>query len=179
MNEHNIPQIMYLNKTFIDNEYDIANLFAFFFKSVYGLPKPPNLSDNNHPSDLINLNYIHITLADVFDGLYLLKPKYSSGPDRIPPIILHNCYYSLSVPLFLLFKLSLNSSTFPLKRESSFIQPIIKSGDKSNIINYRPISLFSSIPKLFEKLIAPKINFIFKNAFINKQHGFKSGRSIN
>jgi hypothetical protein len=93
MNEHNIPHIMYLNNTSVDNRYDIANLFASFFKSVYDPPKPPNLSDNNHPSDLVDLNYINITLADVFDGLYSLKPKYSLGPDGIPPIVLHNCCY--------------------------------------------------------------------------------------
>jgi len=69
------------NNTSVDNGYDISDLFASFFKSVYGPPKPPHLSGNSHPSDLANLNYINIYLADVFDGLYSLKPKLSSGPD--------------------------------------------------------------------------------------------------
>lgn len=42
---------------------------------------------------------------------------------------------------------------FPDIWKKSFITTIYKSGDKSNVRNYRPISKLSGIPKSFEVII--------------------------
>lgn len=44
-------------------------------------------------------------------------------------IILRYCRYSSAIPIYLLFNLSLKSSTFAVLWKSSFIQPIFKSGN--------------------------------------------------
>uniref|UniRef100_A0A1X7U7W7 Reverse transcriptase domain-containing protein n=1 Tax=Amphimedon queenslandica TaxID=400682 RepID=A0A1X7U7W7_AMPQE len=36
------------------------------------------------------------------------------------------------------------------------ITPIFKSGDRTSVVNYRPISLLSSVSKVLEKLIYDK-----------------------
>lgn len=62
--------------------------------------------------------------------------------------------------------------------EISFIRPIPKpSSDLSNITNYRPISLLSLIPKMFESLVANKILFELNNIIVDNQHGFRRNKS--
>lgn len=95
----------------------------------------------------------------------------------LPPITVRDCRYSLALPIYILFKLSLSSSSFPTLWKTSYIQPIFKSGDRSNVENYRPISILSGIPMFFDKILATKINCYFKYIFINEQHGFGPGRS--
>lgn len=43
--------------------------------------------------------------------------------------------------------------------------------------NYRPISKLSSLPKLFEKILEPKLSSLFNNVKINEQHGFRTQKS--
>jgi len=45
------------------------------------------------------------------------------------------------------------SGTFPTRLKYAIIKPLLKKGDKKNVANYRPISLLTSFPKVFEKLI--------------------------
>ncbi|XP_050520511.1 uncharacterized protein LOC126893966 [Daktulosphaira vitifoliae] len=75
-------------------------------------------------------------------------------------------------PVHKLFSLSLKTGVFPNSWKSSYVLPIWKTGDRSIINNYRPISKLSVLPKLFEKLIEPKLSDILKNTLINEQHGF-------
>ncbi|VVC38906.1 Hypothetical protein CINCED_3A010546, partial [Cinara cedri] len=56
---------------------------------------------------------------------------------------------------------------------------IFKSGDRSIINNYRPISKLSTLSKLIEKLIVVKMSTIFSSLLMNKQHGFFTEKSIN
>lgn len=56
----------------------------------------------------------------------------------------------------------------------------MKSGDSTNVTNYRPISILPYIPKLFETLVYNSINSIhcsLNHILVDEQHGFCSGRS--
>ena len=57
--------------------------------------------------------------------------------------------------------------------------PIFKSGDKSQMDNYRPISLLSSFSKIMEKIIAARlIEFLDNNNILSKwQFGFRTAHS--
>lgn len=66
---------------------------------------------------------------------------------------------------YYLFSLSLKTGEFPLKWKSSFVSPIWKYGDRFVVNNHRPISKLSMLPKLFEKLIVPKMSNIFSNIY--------------
>jgi Reverse transcriptase (RNA-dependent DNA polymerase) len=45
--------------------------------------------------------------------------------------------------------------------------------------NYRGIAIFSTLPKLFEKLVCDKLHETLTLNFHNEQHGFIKNRSIN
>src|SRR6267154_5992709 len=59
------------------------------------------------------------------------------------------------------------------------ISPIFKKGDKSNVKNYRPVSLTAFYGKVLEKIIKAHIeSFLWDTKFINRsQHGFTKSKS--
>ena len=57
------------------------------------------------------------------------------------------------------------------------ITPVYKSGDKSNLKNYRPISLLSSISKILERLIYNKITEHLSKTLSHYQFGFQKLKS--
>lgn len=99
------------------------------------------------------------------------------GPDSIPPSILKYCSFVLARPLYYIFNQSLLSGQFPAYWKLSYITPIYKSGNKSDIKNYRPITVLSTIPKLFESLITDYLTAKLSNDIIDEQFGFLAGRS--
>ncbi len=60
--------------------------------------------------------------------------------------------------------------------------PIYKNkGSKSDLNNYRGISVLSPLAKIFEKLLAAQINDYFENnsSIYKGQHGFRFGLHVN
>lgn len=156
---------------------EIANLFGAWFSSVYEKPIVFNNSVLDNITDCIDLNITDISISEVFDALASLKCELSSGPDLIPPIFLNNCRWSLAKPIHYLFLLSLKTGNFPLAWKTCFITPVWKSGDRSSVTNYRPISKLNTIPKLFEKILELKLTSSFSQILVNEQHGFRRAKS--
>ena len=99
------------------------------------------------------------------------------GPDGIAPMFLKNLAEELTAPLQQLFNKSINDGKFPEVWKLSYLIPILKSGTKSDVRNYRGIAIISCIPKLFESIVNEKIFMQIKNRITCKQHGFFKGRS--
>lgn len=61
----------------------------------------------------------------------------------------------------------------------SIITPVHKDGDKSEVNNYRPISVLSSLSKIIEKIVNKRLtNYLNKyNILSDSQYGFRQGRS--
>jgi len=82
-----------------------------------------------------------------------------------------------------LFRKSLYEGIYPDILELSItfltVKPIYKSVDKSNVANYRPISLLGHIGKLFDSLVLKSIGPAVSSILIDEQHGFRPGRSTN
>jgi len=114
---------------------------------------------------------------DVFDGLTSLRNTKSIGPDGLSGLFLFKVRHSISFPLWLLFRRSLDEGNFPDIWKLCSITSVLKSGDASLIFNYRPISILSHIAKLFESLVLNNIQPSANILLMEKQHGFRSGRS--
>ncbi|XP_050531542.1 uncharacterized protein LOC126900110 [Daktulosphaira vitifoliae] len=174
-----IPSPMSYENSSYDNNQAISNAFANYFSSVYA----SSLSDSTYDTtnvlteSLINTSSLYIPLSEIFEGLSNMGEDCTSGPDKLPPIVLSKCCYALARPIHILFNMSLSNGIFPQLWKSSFVIPIFKSGNRNLIQNYRPISKLSSIPKLFEKLIEPKLSYMFNSVIIDEQHGFRTKKS--
>ena len=123
------------------------------------------------------LSDICISELDVFRVLSSLDVTKAKGCDGISPKLLKNCALSLYQPLHHLFSLSLSQKYLPLEWRTHLIKPIFKSGDKSSIRNYRPISLLSVVSKVLEKLVFNSIVDFVSDSISVSQFGFLRGRS--
>ena len=88
-------------------------------------------------------------------------------------------YKILANILSYIINVSLVTGTFPDKLKIAKIVPIYKSGCKSSVCNYRPISLLPYFSKLFEKIVYIRLyHFLSANSIINDfQFGFRAGYS--
>ena len=75
--------------------------------------------------------------------------------------------------------LSLEEGVFPQALKIARVVPIFKSGKKTDVSNYRPISLLATFSKIYEKVMHARIvDFLEKNSSIyERQYGFRAGRS--
>ena len=83
----------------------------------------------------------------------MLDKRKARGPDEVSPWVLKECAEELSLPIFMIFTNSLEQGKLPDIWKSANITPIYKKGNKSNPLNYRPVSLTSVICKMLERLI--------------------------
>ena len=82
----------------------------------------------------------------------------ASGPDFIPVVVLKNCEPELSSILAELFNKCLKESCFPVCWKVSLVVLLFKNlGERSTAKNYHPVSLFSVVSKVFEKLVNNRI----------------------
>ena len=163
-----------------ESDLESATVLNEYFKSVFTKEDTQyqNLSMNDKVDDEGSIKDISFNRSDIEKLLTELKPDKSPGPDQFHPKLLKSCP-SLSTPLYLLFRQSLDSGSLPLDWKTSNVTPIHKKGSKSSPSNYRPVSLTSIVCKLFETLIK---NAISQHLDLHKlisphQHGFQKGRS--
>jgi len=57
------------------------------------------------------------------------------------------------------------------------ITPIFKVGDRSDVSNYRPISILPHLAKLFESIVYACTKRNLNHIIIDSQHGFRPGKS--
>ncbi|XP_046806162.1 uncharacterized protein LOC124419723 [Lucilia cuprina] len=160
----------------IDSE--ICDMFADFFSSSYSKKSLNILS--NYPYSILEATPIHcptIHTSTVLLAIRKLKFSDKYGPDGIPSCVLLNCIYPLISPLTYLFNASLSNGYFPDFWKKSYIIPLFKSGNRSNISNYRGIAKLSVIPKLFEQIVTETLSHQVSTFLSPFQHGFKKGRS--
>ena len=108
-----------------------------------------------------------------------LPAKFSRSPDGIPTAVLKILSYELCIPLNIIFKTSLDSTTCPTLWKYADITPIFKKGEPSQAHDYRPISIIPAMCKLFERILTEDIyDHLSRNHLITSaQYGFIRGRS--
>ena len=176
-NTNGYPCRMHLDNIFASDSSSIANLFKTFFSSVYlheNCVNEPVIDDFS--SDSL-LHSIDISLDDILQSISKAKLSYSPGTDGIPSSFLKNTSQSIIYPLHILFCKSIREGKSHIMWKNSTITPIFKSGDRTDIKNYRPITNINTIPSLLDNIIANKLVKYCSDKISSKQHGFIMGRS--
>jgi hypothetical protein len=120
-----------------------------------------------------------VNAKEIKEIINSLPWKNSSGYDEIPLRILKISMPLIITPLTYLCNKSISIQNFPTKLKYSQIIPIFKKGNKTELNNYRPISLLTFFSKIFEKLIYTRLNkhTISNKILANEQYGFRSNTS--
>ena len=168
-------------------DYDEAcSLFNEHFLSVpiqvlSGLSK----FKSSHGEDLNEANIretIFLSPVDEFEITKIiasLKNKNSYGIDLISNNLLKKIAHLIVQPLVHLVNLSLAQGIFPVELKVAKVTPIYKKGDAHCVKNYRPVSVLTSISKVFELAILKRLSCFFtKYQILSKnQFGFLKGKS--
>ena len=104
----------------------------------------------------------------------------ASGCDKISNRLLKISGPYIYEALTNLFNLSLTTNKFPTRWKIAKVFPLHKTEERDNANNYRPISVLSSIARLFERLVYNQMYaYLSKHRLINtRQSGFRSLHSI-
>ena len=174
-----IPNAVYFGEASATDDVNKATLFNKFFYSVFCTSNLMSSNNNISVDTSVKQHLVSINISeeDVLEALNSLDPDKSSGIDTIGPRVLKNCAFSLYGPLHHLFVTSLCKHTIPSEWRIHVITPVHKSGDKSLVNNYRPISLLSNTSKILEQLIYNKIIHHISNFLTPQQFGFLKNRS--
>ena len=155
---------------------DLNNYFANLGSDAVKDIRPRHDFKNYLKNRIINSFFMEtITPEEIVSTTKLLKSKSSYGYDKLSMKLIKGIIDKISLPLSLIFNKSFSTGLFPEGLKIARIIPVLKSGDKNDIKNYRPISLLPSLSKIIEKIILNKlITFFDKHNILNMhQHGFR------
>lgn len=163
-----------------NNEKHLLDGFSKFFSEScqiassnefvdHGLIKNNTSSIFMYPSDAI----------EVQGWIRDLKNVKSVGEDEIPVCLLKKVSTLIANPLCHIANTMMLTGIYPENLKITLIKPIYKKGDRTNMNNYRPISLLSNIGKILEKIILNRMFAFFEKHHLltEAQNGFRKGRS--
>ena len=186
-----LPTELNIDNEQITDSRDIANKLNEYFTSV-----STRLNENNNTtstSDLTKLinfinnkipEYIHfkippITTQQVSSFIKNLDSTKATDLDGLGPRLLKTIKNIISPSIAAIINKSLTSGKFPNKLKIAKVFPIFKNGSKSDPSNYRPISILTTISKIFEKHVNKHLmGYLNKYNLIHEcQSGFRQKHS--
>lgn len=169
----------------VNDKTIIANKFNEYFTNI-----GPALANKIPDSAVSPVSYLkgdyknsfvmyETTASELISVVKKFKPKTSAGYDGIPVNIMKLSIDFIAPHLTKIINKSFETGTVPDQLKVAKVCPIYKSGEKSDISNYRPISILPSFSKIFEKLAYSRLlNYLDKYKILNDcQFGFRSNRS--
>ena len=158
--------IEYINNYYASAGYDLLNKFD--------IPWHPNLAMFG---DYDGLSFQSVTQYEVCKLIKEINISKSSAYTDISSRLLKDAFTVLIRELTHLFNTSIEYGIFPKDWGLAEVTPIPKSGDLSNVKNWRPISQIKLPGKLLERLIHTQLSIYFEKILNENQHGFRTCKS--
>ena len=127
-------------------------------------------------------NSIFLNPTDEYEVISIInkfKPNKASGIDDIPTKLIKAAKHILSPYLTIIFNLGLEKGHYYDELKIARVTPLFKGGIKSEVKNYRPISILTAFNKVFETIIKKRlVNFWNRfEVFSPTQFGFRENYS--
>ncbi|BHF60702.1 hypothetical protein SprV_0100366800 [Sparganum proliferum] len=168
---YELPPLLNDNKVFLIDDADQAELVSAFFANHLNTDSEPvpffrSLSDRT-------LSTIDVSSDLIKKHISRLKNSHCSGTDGIPNSIIKQAS-NLPILLSHLFSVYVSKGFFSEAWQTSIIIPVLKSGSRSDVNNYRGVHKTASLAKLLERIIFNEIrDFCLANRLLSSsQHGF-------
>jgi len=185
-NKNSCIDLLRIGGESITDSKEITEHFATYFANV-GKNQAKTIGASAKKADQYfgdtnNMQSIYLTPTDVIEVtqiVFSLKTKLSTGHDNISTKVLKELIKGIATPLALLINKSLAEGKFPKQLKIAKVVPIYKNGGRDLLNNYRPISLLTSLSKVFEKVIFNRLyKFLdLKDIFDPRQFGFRPKHS--
>ena len=159
----------------IAEDKKIANLLNYTFSHLgdyYGRKIPNNIESK---TTLKLFSFRPTTIKEVFDAVKSLKINKPLGPSSIPAWDIKDGMTEIVPQLTMVINEYVKKQKFPSILKKGLITPLYKKDDPLNPLNYRPITITSSLSKKFEKLLHKQINqYLSSNKLLSPlQFGFR------
>ena len=124
-------------------------------------------------------HFNEVTKHDIWAIISTIKPKQSRGTDGISNHLLKAIINEVCEPLTIIINKSLKEGIVPAEMKVAKVVPLFKKGKKTDISNYRPISLLNVISKVLERVVDNQVRtFLEENKLIyGHKYGFRKGRN--
>lgn len=173
-------KIITSNNNVITDCHSIANEFNNFFINISSINNTfisVNTNRNNSiTNNQINCNFYlrRFNNTDVLNIINSLNKNSANGYDNIPMKYFQHFSNNLCSKLCSLINECTSTSNFPNVLKIAKVTPIYKSKSKTDLNNYRPISVLPALSKILEKAIQNQlIKYLDENRIINEnQFGF-------
>ena len=116
------------------------------------------------------------SLDVVFNLLRNIDEKKATGLDMIPSKLLKMAASVVTPSLTAIFTKSIITGIYPTEWKMARVTPVFKKGEKSDLNNYRPISVIPVVSKVFEKIVYDQLyQYLNDNQLLSScQSGFRS-----
>ena len=88
----------------------------------------------------------------VLNAISLLEKGKASGPDKVSVTLVQDAAKSISYPLASIYNSSINNGVFPEVWKVAKVTPIYASIAKTDVNNYRPISVISVLSRMLKRI---------------------------
>ena len=131
---------------------------------------------SGHLRDLESFQLKTIENSTVFSLLSKLSKSKATDLDKISARLLRECSDIISNSLCLIFNRSISTGIFPDEWKCAKVLPLFKQGCRSELNNYRPISIVPIVAKVFERIVYDQVMMYITNHNLisNCQSGFRS-----
>jgi hypothetical protein len=119
-----------------------------------------------------------LTIKEVLGAIRALPKGKALGHDGVPMEFFHEFANEVALTLFHAFTAMLSASSTSAHVNKGIITLIPKSGDRSRLNNWRPITLLGNIYKILAKTLARRIQADLTEVIRPNQTSFVEGRSI-
>lgn len=117
--------------------------------------------------------------SEIVSVINSLKNGTSPGYDKLKAETLKRISEVIKQPLTFLVNKIMEQGGWPKLFKRGVVRPLFKSGNRREIVNYRPITLISNLAKIAEKIIKVRMTgFIDRYCLLaDSQFGFRPGKS--
>lgn len=167
----------------VSTDVDIAEKMNEYFSTIGEKLASKLIKHENTTNNILNVPetiYLDpVTSHEVDHIISHLKKNKAPGHDSIRSELLIEIKDTLLKPLEDLINNIITGGQWPTALKIGVIKPIFKSGSPTEIKNYRPITLITSLAKIVETAVNNRLQkFLDKhNILSNRQFGFRKAKS--
>lgn len=174
----NINAVFDNNGNLLTDDLEIAESFnKNFISSIDSILNEKDVCEEKLEEEPCNMeiNDIIVNENDIENIINSLK-NASQGIDNINTKVVKTLSKEISPILLHLIKMIFVYETYPACMKTAVVIPINKSGNKTSLSDYRPVSILSIFNKIIEKIIHKEIyHFVYNEASLiyERQYGFR------